>query len=197
MKFKLTKTLIFACIIMSTSWGFTQTFDRDSERNNRRSGSTEEVTGIVNTQKKNNFHQLGTNFQTLSNIGANIEYTGYGAISKPNEMGDQALYLGTTYGIGYGSVGIIDLLSANADITLNYKIPLNDDNLKILLGAGAGYYSLFALGTNSDSISDFVFVARSSFSYFLAPTIGIFGSATKAGSGDISFSAGLVFRRAR
>ena len=193
MKFKLTKALIFACIIMSSHYGFAQTFDRDAERNNRKNNSTEEVTNAIDIHKKNNFHQLGTNFQILSDIGANLEYTSYSALSKPNEMGDQALYLGTTYGLGYGS----DLLSANVAMTINYKFPINDDNLKILVGAGGGYYSLFALGGNGGSDGNFVFVARSSVSYFFAPAVGIFGSATKAGSGDITFSAGLVFRKAR
>lgn len=197
MKSKLIKALIFACIIMSSHSGFAQTFDRDAERNNRRSGSTEEVTGVPNNSMSNKFHQLGTNFQILSNIGANIEYSVYGPISKPNEMGDQTIYLGATYGIGYGSISTIDLLTANVGMTLNYKIPLNDDNLKFLVGAGAGYYSIFGFDTNSGSNGEFAFVARSSFSYFFAPTIGIFGSAAKAGSGDISFSAGLVFRKAR
>jgi hypothetical protein len=206
MKFKLTKALIFACIIMSARSSFAQTGferDRDFNRENRRSGSSEQVVGVVDTQKKNNFHQLGTNFNILSNIGANIEYTGYGAISKPNEMGDQALYLGTTYGVGYGSVSSgygtsESLLSTKVDMTLNYKIPIqNNDNLKILLGAGGGYYAIFGLGASGVSSGDLVFVARSSVSYFFAPTIGFFGSATKAGAGDITFSAGLVFRRAQ
>jgi hypothetical protein len=206
MKFKLTQALIFSGIIVSINSSFAQTGferDRDFNRENRRSGSTEQVTNMVDTQKKNNFHQLGTNFNILSNIGANIEYTGYGAISKPNEMGDQALYLGTTYGVGYGSISSgygtsESLLSTNVDMTLNYKIPLQDnDNLKILLGAGGGYYALFGLGANGGSAGDFVFVARSSFSYFFAPSVGFFGSATKAGSSNITFSAGLVFRRAQ
>ena len=197
MKLKFTKTLIFVCIIISSYWSFSQTFDRDAERDKRGNSSSEEVTNAIDIHKKNNFHQLGTNFQILSDIGANLEYTGYATLSKPNEMGNQALYLGTTYGVGYGSISTVNLLTLNVDMTLNYKIPLNDDNLKFLIGAGGGYYSLFALGGIGGSNGDFVFVARSSISYFFAPAIGIFGSATKAGSGDISFSAGLVFRKVR
>ena len=52
MKFKLTKALIFACIIMSAHSDFAQTFDRDAERNNKRSGSTEEVANTVGVYKK-------------------------------------------------------------------------------------------------------------------------------------------------
>jgi hypothetical protein len=209
MKFKLTKALIFACIIMSEHSGFAQRdFDRDFGRDSKRSGSTEEVTNMVDIQKKNNLNQLGTNFQILSNIGANLEYSNYMAISKPNENGYQALYLGSTYGVGYGSkeydsgYGYIlkgDLVSFNLDMTLDYKFPIqNNDNLTILAGAGLGYYSILVfddkLGTTAGKAA---FVVRSSVSYFFSPTIGIFGNVAKAGSRDISFSAGLVFRKAR
>lgn len=208
MKFKLTKALIFACIIMSAHSDFAQTFDRDAERNNKRSGSTEEVANTVGVYKKNNLNQLGTNFQILSNIGANIEYSNYIPLSKPNEMDYQALYLGTTIGIGYGSkeydagFGYTlkgNLLSFNGDITLDYKLPIqNNDNLVVLAGAGLGYYSILVfddkLGATSGNVA---FVVRSSISYFFTPTIGIYGNIAKAGSRDISFSAGLVFRKAR
>jgi hypothetical protein len=205
MKFKLTKTLIFTCIIMSSHWGFSQTFDRDAERNNRRNSSTEEVTGGTNGSRSNGISQLGTNFNILSNIGGNIEYSTFTPLSAPNENGQQSIFLGSNISLAYGSQDLFSIYSISGDLTLNYKIPIpNSDNLSIFLGAGPGYYytSFLESGTSyggytPEAVSQFAVVFKGSVNYFFSNTIGLFGTLSKAGSGDFTISAGLAFRKAR
>jgi hypothetical protein len=207
MKFKLTKALIFACIITSAHLGFAQTFDRDRDfgRDSRRSGSTEEVTGVANGPRSNGVSQLGTNINVLSNIGANIEYSTFTPLSKPNENGQQSIFLGSSFSLAYGSQYFVDILSTSADLTLDYKIPIpNSDNLSIFFGAGPGYYYTSFLESGSsfgiktpDAVSQFAFVFKGSVNYFFSNRVGFFGTLSKAGSGDLAISAGFAFRKSR
>ncbi len=201
MKLKLTKTLIFACIFLSALSGFAQTFDRD----NRRNSSTEEVTNTIDSPRSNGITQFGTNFSLLSNIGKNLELSMFIPLSKPNENGQQSIFLGTTISSAYGDQSLFSILSVSGDLTLNYKIPIpNAENLSIFIGAGTGYYYTSFLdsgttygGYTPESVGQFAAVFKGSINYFFSNTIGLFGTLSKAGSGDITVSAGLVFRRAR
>lgn len=215
MKFNLPKALFFACIFVSVHSVFAQrdyrdNKDRDFNRENRRSGSTEQITNISDVSTSYTISQIGTNINVLSNIGFNAEISSLFPVGTSNDNGQKSIYIGLTSAFVFGSkdsgYGLYSISRGALDATLNYKIPTpNNDNLAIFIGAGGGYYyaTLFqdksSIYTSSASLSDsgFFFIAKSSVNYFLSPKVGIFGSVQRGIDGDFGFSAGLAFRKTK